>query len=89
MDLSKDEQYRNWRNVWEGASRLSAVSRAVNDHAVTRDLRTLHYLKATEKSCPVFCYFDGLQQHVKPYMRQLLTGWMLEVDVTFANGSVV
>lgn len=75
----------------EGASWRGAVSRAANDHAVSGDPRTLHYLKATEKSRPVFCYFDGPQQHIKPHMRQLLTAWMFEVhesDVTFSNGSL-
>lgn len=77
MDVSKDEQYR--RNMFHGASRRCAVSRAANDHAVTRDPRTLHNLKAMEKTCAVFYYFDGVQQHIKPHMRQIVTGWMLEV----------
>lgn len=80
MDTRKDEPYRSgWWNMFGDARRRCAVSRAANDHAVTRDPRTLHNLKAMEKSCVVLCYFDGLQRHIKPYMRQLLTGWMLEV----------
>lgn len=93
MDIGKVEQYRSrWRTMFEGANRRCVIHRAANDHAVTRDLRTLDNLKAMEKTCPVFPYFDGVQQDIKPYMRQLLTGWMLEVhksDVTFAIGSVV
>lgn len=93
MDISKVEQYSSrWRTMFEGANRRCVVHRAANDHTVSRDPRTLHNLKAMEKTCPVFSYFDGLQQDIKPYMRKLLTGWMLEVhksDVTFAIGSVV
>lgn len=92
MDISKDEQYHSrWRAMFKDANRRYVVHRAANDHAVTRDPRTLHCLKAMEKTFPVVSYFDGFQQEINPHMRQLLTGWMLEVrksDVTFTIGSV-
>lgn len=57
------------------------VSRAANDQAVTRDPRTLHALRAFEKSCPGFSCLDGVQQGVKPNARRLLTSWMLQVTI--------
>lgn len=70
MDTSGNE---NGRDV---------VLRAASDHAVTCDIRTLHHLSATAKTCQpsqVPYYFNGVQTDIKPYMRRIVAVWMFEV----------
>lgn len=55
------------------------VLRAASDHAVTRDPRALHHLKAMEKTCQVPQYFDTVQTEIQPYMRRILALWMFQV----------
>lgn len=55
------------------------VLRATSDHAVTRDPRALHRLRAMEKTCQVPPYFGPFRTEIQPYMRRILALWMLQV----------
>jgi len=58
-----------------------ALKRAFADPVLLRDGRVLQNLLTTEDYClPNAKYFE-FQPESKPFMRRILTSWMLEVDL--------
>lgn len=59
---------------------------AVNDKAISQDPRVILNLMALERATiPHLDYFRLVQADLKPFMRKIVTTWMLEVS--FKNGS--
>ncbi|XP_037087224.1 G1/S-specific cyclin-D2-like [Pollicipes pollicipes] len=57
---------------------------AQNDAVIFRDDRVLESLLRTEHSyMPGACYFQQTQNDIQPYMRKMVTSWMLEVCEEF------
>lgn len=60
--------------------RLQPELRAQRDPVIFSDLRVLTNLLYLEKQyVPCCSYFTGVQTSIKPYMRQIVGTWMLEV----------
>ena len=63
----------------EELSACSELRRSFADQVMLNDDRVLQNLLIIEEHClPSAKYFD-FQPEVKPFMRQILTSWMLEV----------
>ncbi|MEE6515277.1 hypothetical protein FKM82_023910 [Ascaphus truei] len=60
---------------WESESEL----RAQDDPVLLQSRVLLKLLAAEEKYVPCASYFQCVQKEVHPYMRKMLTSWMLEV----------
>jgi len=61
-----------------------ALKRAFADPLMLRDARVLQNLLTSEDHClPNAKYFD-FQPEIKPFMRRILTSWMLEVPWYFS-----
>jgi len=62
----------------------TSASLAKNDAVIFRDDRVLESLLTTERSyMPSKCYFSTTQNDIQPYMRKMVTSWMLEVCEEF------
>jgi len=58
--------------------------RAVKDKAIFKDHRVIKNLLADEKLYLPNCdYFVKVQNDIQPFMRRVVTTWMLEVSVVF------
>ncbi|KAK5872422.1 hypothetical protein PBY51_013129 [Eleginops maclovinus] len=80
MDLCEDGQLQSGSTGINACdTKCDVVVRAVSDHPVTCDPRTLHNLTALEKSCPLPPHYGKVQTDIEPYMRRILTVWMLQV----------
>lgn len=51
------------------------------DEHLYKDLRVINYLLNDEQSfIPICNYFDDMQNDIEPFMRKVVTTWMLEVS---------
>lgn len=64
--------------------------RAVKDKAIFKDHRVIKNLLANEKLYLPNCdYFVKVQNDIQPFMRRVVTTWMLEVSLFLTVDSVV
>lgn len=60
--------------------KLEKVCTAKHDKCIFGDYRVLHTLLRDEKlSVPQCDYFETVQNDIQPFMRKVVTTWMLEV----------
>ncbi|NP_001243936.1 cyclin D [Bombyx mori] len=77
MDLSCGENMENSGNINERAGDLCVAG---SDRALDRDPRVLLNLLALERSHALHTdYFQNVQIDIQPFMRKVVTTWMLEV----------
>lgn len=84
MDLSCEEDLQN--SGISGSGRIEDRCVAGPDRTLDRDLRIIPNLLTLEKSHALHTnYFQNVQVDIQPYMRKVVTTWMLEVllDVIF------
>lgn len=63
---------------------------AENDQAISSDPRVIRNLLALERlSIPHLDYFRLVQSDLKPYMRKIVTTWMLEVKNIILHKNIV
>lgn len=63
---------------------LEKVCTAQSDKAIFSDNRVLHKLLRDEVlSMPHCDYFDTIQKDIQPFMRKVVSTWMLEVRFIF------
>lgn len=78
MDLSCGENMENSGNINERAGDLCVAG---SDRALDRDPRVLLNLLALERSHALHTdYFQNVQIDIQPFMRKVVTTWMLEVS---------
>lgn len=64
----------------------TSVCLAQNDAVIFRDDRVLESLLRTERSyMPGGNYFGTVQNDIQPYMRKMVTSWMLEVSTVLVK----
>lgn len=60
--------------------KLEKISTATNDRGIFGDNRVLQNLLRSESSSVPNCdYFETVQNDIQPFMRKVVTTWMLEV----------
>lgn len=63
-------------------ARVDFECRAYADPVLLKDRRVLHNLLSSEERHVLSSsYFDCVQSELKPYMRKIVTEWMLEVHI--------
>lgn len=63
---------------------LEKVCSAENDTVIFGDHRVLHKLLRDEiLSVPHSDYFETVQNDIQPFMRKVVTTWMLEVRISY------
>lgn len=66
------------------AERLADCRLAERDRVIFKDMRVLQNLLDLETVYIPTCYYFGtVQQDIKPYMRKVVSTWMLEVGDSF------
>lgn len=79
MDLSCEENMQNSAN--SGSRRAVDSCVAGPDHALDRDPRLLLNLLTLERCHALHTdYFQNVQIDIQPFMRKVVTTWMLEVS---------
>lgn len=80
MDLSCEENMQNSGNN-SGSGRMVDMCVAGPDRALDRDPRLILNLLTLERAHAIHTdYFQNVQIDIQPFMRKVVTTWMLEVS---------
>ncbi|KAJ9601044.1 hypothetical protein L9F63_000779, partial [Diploptera punctata] len=72
--------FRNYVQINTGGQRLADCRLAGRDRVIFEDMRVLHNLLDLENMYLPQCnYFETVQEDIQPFMRKVVTTWMLEV----------